>query len=75
MGHPFDLADTAAYAAWREKKLDTAPRRIEDILVPLDDPRALTTGERDALLERCATTASPYLARISLWGISCKYPL
>jgi hypothetical protein len=30
---PFDLADTAAYAAWRERKLDTAPRRIEDIVV------------------------------------------
>jgi hypothetical protein len=52
---PFDLADAAAYAAWRERKLDTAPRRIEDIVVELDNPRALTTGERDALLERCAT--------------------
>jgi hypothetical protein len=52
---PFDLDDPAAYAAWREKKLDTAPRRIEDILVALDNPRALTAIERDALLERCAT--------------------
>ena len=55
MSKPFDLADAAAYAAWRERKLDAAPRRIEDIVVELDDPRALTTGERDALLERCAT--------------------
>ncbi len=53
---PFDLADDRAYAAWRERKLDTAPRRIEDIVVRLDDPRRLTTAERDALLERCATT-------------------
>jgi hypothetical protein len=54
MHSPFDLGDPASYRQWREKKLDSAPRRIEDILVPLDDPRRLTTGERDALLERCA---------------------
>ncbi len=56
MSNPFDLADTTAYAAWRERKLDTAPRRIEDIVVPLNDPRRLTPDERAALLERCATT-------------------
>jgi hypothetical protein len=55
VSNPFDLDDSAAYAVWREKKLDTAPRRIEDILVTLDNPRALTAIERDALLERCAT--------------------
>jgi len=55
VGRPFDLADAAAYAAWRERKLDTAPRRIEDIVVALDDPRVLTEDERAALLERCAT--------------------
>lgn len=52
---PFDLDNPAAYAAWRTAKLDSAPRRIEDILVALDDPRALTASELDALLERCAT--------------------
>ena len=52
---PFDLDNAAAYATWREKKLDSAPRRIEDLLVPLDDPRALTAAELDALLQRCAT--------------------
>lgn len=56
MSSPFELADTAAYATWRERKLDTAPRRIEDIVVPLNDPRRLTADERAALLERCATT-------------------
>jgi len=55
MGNPFDLDDGASYGQWRERKLDSAPRRIEDIVVVLDDPRALTAGERDALLERCAT--------------------
>ncbi|WP_310451057.1 TauD/TfdA family dioxygenase [Sulfuritalea sp.] len=52
---PFDLDNAAAYAAWRERKLDSAPRRIEDIVVALDDPRRLTPGELDALLQRCAT--------------------
>ncbi len=55
VSNPFDLDDSVAYSAWREKKLDTAPRRIEDILVALDNPRALTVAERDALLGRCAT--------------------
>jgi hypothetical protein len=54
MGNPFDLDDAASYRQWRERKLDSAPRRIEDILVALGDPRALTTSELDALLQRCA---------------------
>lgn len=53
---PFDLQNAAAYMAWREKKLDTAPARIEDVLVAIDDPRALTPGERDALLEHCSVS-------------------
>lgn len=47
---PFDLANHAAYAAWRQRKLDTAPRRIEDIVVALAVPRRLTFAERDRLL-------------------------
>ena len=54
MSGPFDLADNASYQRWREKKLDSAPRRIEDIVVALDDPRALSEAERNALLQRCA---------------------
>jgi hypothetical protein len=50
MGTPFDLADAAAYAEWRQRKLDTAPRRLEDILVELCDPRRLNAVERDRLL-------------------------
>jgi hypothetical protein len=47
---PFDLADSAAYGEWRQRKLDTAPRRLEDILVEIGDPRQLTFAERDRLL-------------------------
>lgn len=56
MPGPFDLADTRAYAEWRAQKLDTAPRRIEDIVVTVDDPRQLKTEERErlvALNRRC----------------------
>lgn len=56
MPGPFDLQDAAAYARWREAKLDAAPRRIEDILVTLGDPRHLKPAERQgivALNARC----------------------
>lgn len=55
MTGPFDLADLASYRRWRERKLDSAPRRMEDILVALDDPRELAPAELAAVLERCAT--------------------
>jgi len=48
---PFDLDNAAAYAAWRESKLAAAPQRLEDILVEIGDPRALTPAERNRLLE------------------------
>ncbi len=50
MPGPFDLDDLAAYARWREQKLDTAPRRIEDIIVALDDPRELKPDERRSIV-------------------------
>ncbi|MBK6552613.1 MAG: TauD/TfdA family dioxygenase [Rhodocyclaceae bacterium] len=50
MTSPFELDDTRAYARWRQRKLDTAPRRLEDILVEIGDPRRLTLAERDRLL-------------------------
>jgi hypothetical protein len=56
MSSPFDLNDSAAYVLWREQKLDTAPRRIEDIIVELDDPRSLTAGQESQLIalnQRC----------------------
>ncbi len=48
---PFDLTAAAAYAEWRQRKLDTAPRRLEDIVVPLDDPRRLSEAQRRRLLD------------------------
>ena len=51
---PFDLADEATYARWRAWKLAHVPRRFEDLVVEVDDPRALTAAERSALLGRIA---------------------
>lgn len=56
MPGPFDLDDAAAYGRWRAQKLDGAPRRIEDIVVEVDDPRQLSAGQRQrivALNARC----------------------
>lgn len=49
----FDLGNSAAYAAWRERKLAAHPRRLENLLVEIADPRRLTVAEREALLARC----------------------
>ncbi len=55
-GSPFDLDDERAYRRWCERKLDTAARSAQDLLVEVADPLRLTEAERDALAERCART-------------------
>lgn len=52
---PFDLGDDTAYRRWRDAKLARQPRRVEDLVVDVADPRRLTPAEHAALLERCAT--------------------
>jgi alpha-ketoglutarate-dependent taurine dioxygenase len=51
MSGPFDLGDATAYARWREQKLDTAPHRLEDVVLEIDDPRRLSPAERQRLIE------------------------
>lgn len=51
--NPFALEATEAYATWRERKLANYPRQIEDLIVEVRDPRALTASEHDAILQRC----------------------
>lgn len=50
----FDLGNDGAYAAWRERKLAAHPRRLEDLVVEIADPRRLTAAERQAIMARCA---------------------
>jgi hypothetical protein len=49
----FDLADDAAYHAWRARKLARFPKTLAELVVEVRDPRALTPDERRALIERC----------------------
>jgi hypothetical protein len=55
-GSPFDLDDDAAYRVWRSGKLARRAHGADDLIVDVGDPQTLTAGEREALLERCAST-------------------
>jgi hypothetical protein len=52
-GAAFDLADAAAYQAWRARKLARFPKTLSELVVEVRDPRALSTNEKQALLTRC----------------------
>jgi alpha-ketoglutarate-dependent taurine dioxygenase len=51
-GDPFDLGNSDAYRAWREAKLAGYPRRADELVVEVRDPRALSAAERGAIGER-----------------------
>jgi alpha-ketoglutarate-dependent taurine dioxygenase len=51
-GNPFDLDDRAAYERWRDRKLAEVPASAGDLVVEVGDPRALSTAEHAALMER-----------------------
>lgn len=50
--NPFDPDDDRAYRAWRERKLADFPARAEDLIVEVNDPRALSEREHAELLRR-----------------------
>ncbi len=52
-GAAFDLADETAYLAWRAAKLARFPKTLAELVVEVRDPRALSSGEMQALLECC----------------------
>ena len=54
MAGPFDLNDEACYQAWRTKKLSAYPKRLEDLMVAVADPRNLSADERAAIMDRCS---------------------
>ena len=41
------------YARWRDQKLAQAPRRLEELVVEVRDPRQLSLAEHQAIIERC----------------------
>ena len=52
-GAAFDLADDAAYQAWRTRKLARFPKSLAELVVEVRDPRTLGPSELQALFERC----------------------
>lgn len=50
---PFNLAYASKYRQWREQKLDRFPKCIEDIIIDINDPTALTTEDYNAILGCC----------------------
>ena len=53
MQNPYDLDSTDAYLRWRDHKLANAITDTSELIVEINDPRALTQAEHAALLERC----------------------
>jgi alpha-ketoglutarate-dependent taurine dioxygenase len=53
MQTPFDLENTDAYLRWRDHKLANTITDTSKLIVEINDPRALTSSEHAALLERC----------------------
>lgn len=55
---PFELSGTqaaeAAYESWREEKLRLAPKRLDELIVAVRDPRNLTAAEIDKITTVCA---------------------
>jgi alpha-ketoglutarate-dependent taurine dioxygenase len=62
--HPFDLERPQDYLRWRERKLARTPRRVEDLIVEVRDPRSLSDSEAAEIRRVCgaanmAVYASP----------------
>lgn len=62
--HPFASDRPQAYLRWRERKLARTPRRVEDLIVEVRDPRDLTDSEVEEIRRVCgaanmAVYASP----------------
>lgn len=54
MNTPFSLANDSDYRAWRAAKLANYPRRVDDLIVSIEDPRTLKSAEIEALQTCCA---------------------
>ncbi|MDH5648088.1 MAG: TauD/TfdA family dioxygenase [Gammaproteobacteria bacterium] len=49
---PFSLKNEDGYKRWRDGKLQNYPSRLEELLVELDNPYALSRNEHGAMLSR-----------------------
>ncbi len=51
--NPFDPNDDAAYGRWRARKLAAYPADTAALVAEIANPRAITTAEKAALVDRC----------------------
>jgi alpha-ketoglutarate-dependent taurine dioxygenase len=56
MGSPFDTGNEQAYQAWREFKLENYPGSVEELIVEVNDPAALSGAEFKAIHALVAKT-------------------
>ena len=68
---PFALDQPAAYRRWRERKLERYPRRAEDLVVEVRDPRALRAAEI-AQIRRVCGLANMAIYASPLAGVADK---
>ena len=54
LDHPFALERPQDYLRWRERKLARYPKRAEDLVVEVRDPRALSDSEAAQIRRVCA---------------------
>jgi len=66
-GSPFNLDDTLAYQAWRQKKLALKPD-IGELRVPLENPFSLNKGEKSLILDLCRR------CNMAIYKVSDSYP-
>jgi Taurine catabolism dioxygenase TauD, TfdA family len=67
--NPFVLENHRAYAVWREQKLAQYPQHASELLVPVNNPRALSEAERAAIHQLCArANMAIYVTRPSATG-------
>ena len=55
MDNRFDLNNGSGYQLWRDAKRATHPKRAQDLIVDVADPRNLTQAERNSLQALCTT--------------------
>lgn len=68
---PFALDNAQAYLRWRERKLDDYPRRVEDLMVEVRDPRKLSDSEA-AEIQRVCRVANMAVYASPLAGVADK---
>ena len=69
--HPFALDQPQAYLRWRERKLAHYPRRLEDLVVEVRDPRNLSESEV-AEIQRVCGAANMVVYTSPLAGVADK---